>query len=344
VSSTQPVAWGILSTARIAAAIVDGARDTDRADIVAVASRDGSRATSYASEHGIPRAYGAYEELLADADVEAVYIPLPNSLHVEWTRRALEAGKHVLCEKPLSRRPDEVEQVFDLAEREGLVLSEGFMWRHHPQARRLAELVAGGAIGRLRLIRAAFGFQLAAVHGPDDARFLPELDGGALMDVGCYCVSGIRLLGGEPERVYAEQFVGPSGVDVALTATLRLADDVLAQCDCGFVVPFRDEFEVVGDEASLFVDDPWHIRGPGIELRCEPEPGRIEVERLDIERVSSYLLEIENVSGAIRGDTQLLLGRDDALGQARAIEAIYRAADTRAAVDVPQLATTKEPT
>ena len=323
------VRWGVLSTARINRLVLAGARSATSAEVVAVASRDTARAEAYAREHGVERAHGSYEALLADPEVDAVYIPLPNALHVEWTLRALEAGKHVLCEKPLSRRAREVEEAFDLAEREGLVLSEGFMFRHHAQTRTIGRLVAEGAIGRLRVIRAQFSFELAAVHGSDDARFRPELDGGSLMDVGCYCVNAIRLLGGEPERVHAEQVVGPSGVDVCFTAALGLPGDVLAHFDCGFVLPFRDELELVGEEASLFVDDPWHIHSPGIELRRDGETEAIAVAPAD-----SYALELQNVSDAILGRAELLLGREDAVGQAAAIEALYHAAETRLPVEV----------
>jgi predicted dehydrogenase len=312
------VAWGLLSTARINERIIAAARESDRADVLAVASRDAARAEAYAREHGIERSYGSYEALLADPEVEAVYISLPNSLHVEWTLHALEAGKHVLCEKPLSRHPDEVEQAFDRAEAAGLVLSEAFMWRHHPQAAKLVELVAGGAIGPLRLVRAAFSFHLAAV---DDVRFDPGLDGGALMDVGCYCLSAIRLLAGEPERLTGQQVLGPSGVDLSFAAALALPDDRLGHFDCAFVLPARAELEVVGEEASLFVADPFHGHRPGIELR-----GADGSERIVVEPANSYRLELENVSDAIRGRALLLLGRDDALGQARAIEALYRSA------------------
>lgn len=337
------VRWGALSTARINRPILEGARRSDRVDFIAVASRERTRVEAYAREHDIERAYGSYDALLEDADVEAVYIPLPNSLHVEWTMRALAAGKHVLSEKPLSRRAHEVEQAFDLAEREGLVLSEGFMWRHNPQATKLAQLVAEDAIGRLQMIRASFSFQLAAVHGSDDARFRPELDGGSLMDVGCYCLNAIRALAGEPQRVYAEQILGASGVDVCFAATLRFRDDVVAQFDCGFVMPHRDELEVVGDRGSLFVDDPWHISSPGIDLRRETESGTIEVERIPIEPASSYQLELENVSDAIRDEAPLLLGRDDALGQARAIEALYRSAEAGVPVEIEQSANIPAP-
>jgi D-xylose 1-dehydrogenase (NADP+, D-xylono-1,5-lactone-forming) len=323
------VAWGILSTARVNRLVLAGAAESDRADVIAVASRDTARAEAYAREHSIERPYGSYEALLEDADIEAVYISLPNSLHVAWTLRALEAGKHVLCEKPFSRRPEDVERAFDLAESAGLVLSEGFMWRHHPQSSRLAQLVAEGAIGRLRLVRAAFSFQLAEEHGADDARFRPELDGGSLMDVGCYCVNAIRFVAGEPERVQADQVVGASGVDVCFTATLRLPDDVLAHFDCGFVLPFRDELELVGEGGSLYVKDPWHIRSPGIELR----EGN-GVEHIEVAPANSYRLELGNVCDAIRGDAPLVLGREDAVAQARTIEALYRSAEAAAAVPI----------
>jgi xylose dehydrogenase (NAD/NADP) len=327
------VAWGILSTARINRLVLAGAAESDRAEVIAVASRDVGRAQAYAGEHGIERAYGSYVALLEDPDVQAVYISLPNAMHVEWALRALEAGKHVLCEKPFSRRPEEVERAFDAAESARLVLSEAFMWRHHPQTAKLAELVAGGAIGRLRLLRAAFSFQLAAVHGADDARFSPELDGGSLMDAGSYCVNAIRFLGGEPERVQAEQVVGESGVDVCFTATLRLPDDVLAHFDCGFVLPPRDEIEVVGEDGSLHVEDPWHIRSPGIELRVGEG-----VERIAVAPADSYRLELENVCDAISG-TPLLLGREDAVGQARTLDALYRSAEAVAPVSTVEWST-----
>jgi xylose dehydrogenase (NAD/NADP) len=313
------VAWGVLSTARINRLVLPGARASDRVDVIAVASRSAQAAEEYAREQGIERAYGSYQALLQDPDVEAVYIPLPNSLHVEWSMRALEAGKHVLCEKPLGRRSAEVEAVFDAADRAGRLLMEAFMYRHNPQTARLVELVREGAIGELRLIRAAFSFSVAE---PSNVRLARELDGGALMDVGCYCVSGARLLGGEPERVYGEQVLRSGGVDVRFSGTLRFPGDVVAQFDSALVLPERDELEAIGDEGSLFLDDPWHCRRPVIELR-----GDGGVEQIEIEPANSYTLELENFSDAIRGEAGPLLGREDALGQARTIEALYRSAE-----------------
>jgi D-xylose 1-dehydrogenase (NADP+, D-xylono-1,5-lactone-forming) len=315
------VSWGLLSTAPINLSILAGARESNIADVVAVASRDAGRAEAYAHEHGIERAHGGYEALLEDADVDAVYISLPNGLHVDWTMRALEAGKHVLCEKPMSRHADEVEAAFDKAESMGLVLSEGFMWRHHPQTSKLADLIAEGAIGALRLVRAAFSFPLAVERGGGDARFDPDLDGGAMMDVGCYCVSAIRLVAGEPETVAGKQVVGPTGVDVVFTGALSHAGEVVSHFDCSFVVPRRSELEVLGEEGSLFLVNPFTISEPLIELRRDGS-----VEHVAVEHQDSYRLELENVSGAILGESSLLLGREDAVGQARTIEALYRSA------------------
>jgi predicted dehydrogenase len=310
--------WGIISTAHINRLVLAGARESEQVDVIAVASRDLGRAEDYAREQGIERAYGSYEALLADSDVEAVYISLPNSLHVEWSIHALEAGKHVLCEKPLDRRPEEVERAFDAADRAGRILSEAFMWRHNPQTSKLLDLVGSGAIGDLRLVRSQFSFSLG---DPENVRLASALDGGALMDVGCYCVSGSRLLGGEPESVSGEQVTGPSGVDVLFAATMRFPGDVVAHFDCGFVMPDRDELEVVGTEGALFLDDPWHARTPVIELRRDDG-----IEEIVLQPQDSYRLELENVGDAIAGRAPLLLGREDAVGQARTIEALYRSA------------------
>ena len=320
------IEWGLLSTANINGPVLGGIAQVEDARAAAVASRDLERARAYAAEHGIERAYGSYEALLADPEIDAVYISLPNSMHHEWTTRALEAGKHVLCEKPYSRNPADVEQAFELAAARGLVLMEAFMYRHNPQTRRLAELVGSGALGRLRLIRSSFRFAVTA----DNVRMRRDLDGGALMDVGCYCVSCARLLAGEPERAHAEQVLGGDGVDIVFAGELRFAGDVIASFDCGIVLPHHDALEVVGDEASLYVADPWHAREPRIEL-CRRD-GSIEV--VAEEAVNAYALEVENFGAAILGEAEPLLGRDDALGQSRAIEALYAAAEAGRSVSL----------
>ena len=317
----RAVNWGIMSTARINRLFLAGAREADGVELFAVASRDSDRAEQYARENGIERAYGDYDAMLNDPDVEAVYIPLPNSLHIEWAIKSLQAGKHVLCEKPLSRRAADVERAFEAAEKNDRLLMEAFMYRHNPQTHRLVELIEDGAIGRLRMIRAAFGF---VAHDPGNVRLSAALDGGALMDVGCYCVSAARLIAGEPERVSAEQALGGDGVDVAFAATMRHQDEVISHFDAGLALAGRDLLEVLGEAAALEVYDPWHCREPLIRLRHED--GTAE-PITDFEAANSYGLEAANFSAAIRGEATPLLGREDALGQARTIEALYEAAD-----------------
>jgi D-xylose 1-dehydrogenase (NADP+, D-xylono-1,5-lactone-forming) len=322
--SQPPVRFGILSTAHINRLVIPPARASDKVDIVAVASRDAARAEAYAREWGIARAHGSYEALLADDEVDALYISLPNSLHVPWSIHALEAGKHVLCEKPLSRRASDVEQAFDAAERAGRVFMEAFMYRHNPQTRRLVELVSSGAVGELRVVRTVFCFTMPDAQ---NVRMRSDVEGGGLMDVGCYCVSGSRLLAGEPERVYAQQVIGPTGVDVSFAGTLAFAGGVTGQFVCGLALPDRDELEVIGTEGSIFLDDPWHCRVPVIEIRRESG-----VERIELDPVDSYGLELENMADAIGGRAEPLLGRADAVANARAIEALYRSADEGVAV------------
>jgi D-xylose 1-dehydrogenase (NADP+, D-xylono-1,5-lactone-forming) len=314
-----PVRWGILSTASINRHVIPAAHASDKAELIAIASRDQRRADAYARAWR-ERTYGSYEALLEDPDVEAVYISLPNSMHVEWSIRSLEAGKHVLCEKPLDRRPQEVARAFDTAEREGRLLMEAFMYRHNPQTRRLVELVHTGAVGELRVIRSTFSF---SVYDPENIRLRPELDGGSLMDVGCYCVSGSRLLAGEPTAVYGEAVVGETGTDWVFAGMMRFSGDVISLFDCGTSLPLRDELEVIGTEGSLFLDDPWHCRTPVIELRRGDD-----VELLELEPADSYRLQLENLSDAIRDETAPLLGREDAVAQARALDALLRSAQT----------------
>jgi predicted dehydrogenase len=319
------VRWGVLSTAKINDAFLTGAQAADGAEVVAVASRDAARARAYAGDRGIPRAYGSYEELLADGEIDVVYNPLPNSLHVPWTLRALEAGKHVLCEKPVTRRRADAERVVSEAAARGLVLSEAFMYRHHPQIRRLRELIDGGAIGELRAVRSNFSFNLV---DPGNVRLDPALDGGALMDVGCYCVNATRFLAGEPVRVAGFATMA-GGIDMRFAGALEMPGGVLAHFDCGFDFMFGYELQVVGEQGVATLQDPWHGRAPGIGLRTESGEEQITVQAVD-----SYRLEVENVCAAVRGRAPVLIGGEEIIAQAAVIEALYAAAASGATVAV----------
>ncbi len=327
----EAVRLGIISTADINRLVIPPAKASPLVEPIAVASRDEKRASDYARKWGIKRAFGSYDALLADPDIEAVYISLPNHEHVPWMLRALEAGKHVLCEKPLTRHPAEIEAVWGLAKSRGLQVTEAFMWRHNPQTKRFAELACEGAVGELQFVRSLFSFAMS--DRETNVRMKPEWEGGSLMDVGSYCVSGIRLLAGEPEAVYGEQVIGGEGVDVRFSGLLRFESGVRALFYSSFETPVRMELEAIGSEGVLRLRDPWHGRG-GIELQREEEQ---ESEPIEVEKVDSYLLELEDFARAIRGEKEPLLGRVDALGQARALAALYLSAEEGRPVELSEL-------
>ena len=323
-SRAEPVRLGILGTADINRKLLAGARETTAISVIAVGSRTAERAREFAAAHGIGRLHDSYEGLLADPEVEAVYIPLPNSLHHPWTLRALAAGKHVLCEKPYSRIPAEVVEAFDAADRAGLVLMEAFMWRHSPQTLRLLELLP--EIGELRVIHASFSFRL---EEPGDIRLDPELAGGSLMDVGCYCVSGARLLaGGEPERIHAEAAIGPTGVDLGMDGLLAFPGGAVAHVSSAFTTE-DIRLDLIGTRGTITATEPWF-----------PRRGLILVDGREVwvDAGDPYGHELENFAGAIRGTALPRLGRADALGQARTIDALYRSAASGRAVTLGAVA------
>jgi D-xylose 1-dehydrogenase (NADP+, D-xylono-1,5-lactone-forming) len=318
-SPSTPVRFGIISTAAINKNVLAGVAGSTEVEVTAIASRSPDAAVEYARAHGLQRAHGSYEALLADPDIDAVYIPLPNSLHVEWAISALEAGKHVLCEKPLSRRAAEVERAFAAADRAGRILTEAFMYRHHPQTKLFAELVAG-EIGELRTVRAALG---GTMSDPGNVRMRTDLDGGAMMDVGCYCVSFARLLAGEPKLAIGTQIVGPSGTDTRFAGLLTFPGDVIATFDCGFDLAATSFVEAVGSAGTVRAQDPFLLHDSAIELTPDGGPSR----RIEVPAANSYRLEFENLAAAIDGRGEPLLGHADALGQASTIEALQRSAE-----------------
>ena len=305
-----PVRWGILGTGGITQKFIQGARRTSSARVVAVGSRTGERATSFAAEHGIERVHAGYEALLADPEIEAIYISLPNALHHEWTMAALSAGKHVLCEKPYSPRPVDVEAAFDAADGAGLVLSEAFMWRHHPQVARMVEILP--ELGPLQTIRSTFSYVMR--DGPN-VRLDPALEGGSLLDVGTYCVNGARLLAGEePDLAYGSAVIGPTGVDIRFTGILRFPSGALAEFTSGFTADHRG-LEAIGARGSVLAPDPWH-GSPAVLVR--------DGVAMQLEPVDPYQVEIEDMCEAIRSGRPPLVGRRDALGQARTLAALLR--------------------
>lgn len=320
------VHWGILSTARHAANTwLPALKNTPRGQIAAVASRDIEKGQQFAAQHAIPQVYGSYEALLAAPDIDAVYIPLPNHLHRAWTIKAAQAGKHVMCEKPLGLNAAEAQEMVAACRQHGVKLAEAFQWRHHPQGQVVRDLVRSGAVGDLRLIDAGFSFMLTR---PDDVRWKPDMGGGSLYDVGCYPISLARyIIGQEPLTITAQAHWSDSGVDDRFVATLEFSGGVLAHINGGFTLPLRRYFEIVGTTGSLYVNPAYNPKAgdaPGEIRRCGED--RAVVETIPLPATSSYELMIEDFNAAILEGRDPLFPGEDAILNMRVIDAIYQAA------------------
>ncbi len=312
--------WGLLGTARINRSLIPPLRASSRNRLLAVASRTAQRAQSYAREWEIPHAHPDYESLLGDPEIDVIYIPLPNALHAEWTVRAAKAGKHVLCEKPLVQSAEEMARVEAAAQGAGVVVTEAFMYRHHPQTERIRELVRGGTVGQLGLVRGWFTFSLTR---PQDVRLHPELGGGSLWDVGCYPVSFARfVIGAEPVEVFGWQRNGPSGVDEAFTGQMRFPGEVLAQFDCGFRAPFRAEMEFVGTEGVLRV--PWPFRPEADAAVMLTRNG--ETETIPTGGPDRYALEVEDLADAVLEGKAPRVSLGESRGNVVALTALLQSA------------------
>jgi predicted dehydrogenase len=336
------IRWGILSTASIGAVIAAALRDSAEAGLVVVGGRDPERARAHAEAIGVPDSVGSYEGVLARDDVDAIYVPLPISMHTEWTIKALQAGKHVLCEKPFALTAADARRCFDAAAAADRLCIEGLMYRHHPQTLLARKLVADGAIGELAYVRAAL--TVAARAG--DIRRTTALGGGAHLDLGCYCISAIRLFAGHPVRVYAARVLDPApgaeGADLRLSATLQMPDDVLAQFDVALDFPRRDELELIGTGGKITVPDPWLCRRGYLDLEQNGETCRVTVDsddayaltyRDDPENVDAYRIEFEAASRAIVTGAAPVFGPADAIDQAAVLEAVGRSAALGEPVD-----------
>jgi len=319
----RTLGWGTLSTANIGRAAVNPAIQASRnGALLAVASRDPARAEAFGEEWGIPTRYGSYDALLADERIDAVYNPLPNSLHLEWTLRAAEAGKHILCEKPLGLNEAECREMAAAARANGVKLLEAFMYRFHPRTERVLEMVGEGRVGDLRTIRSAFTFRLTR---PDNIRLDPELGGGALMDVGCYCVNVSRtMVGAEPAEVQARAVWTETGVDGQLAGMLRFENDVLATFDCALTMERSEFYEVAGTDGVLRVPAAYL---PGTkDVAILEHRGRGEVVEHRSPGADEYLLMVEHFADCVLDDRPLRYSAEEAALNMRVIEALYRSA------------------
>ncbi len=315
--------WGVISTANIGrVAVIPAIQRSGNGQMMAVASRNDEKARAFAADLGIPRAYGSYQALLADEDIEAVYIPLPNSLHREWTIKAAQAGKHILCEKPLALNAAECAEMDAAATSCGVRLMEAFMYRFHPQTDKVRQLMRQGAIGAVHLIHATFSFRLTNRH---NIRLRPELGGGALMDVGCYCVNVCRTLAGaEPVEVQAYAHWGETGVDEQLVGTLCFADGLLAQFDCALTLERREAYQVVGTEGHLDVPRAFlpGTSDTAIYQRHGHRPETIHT----VSGVDEYQCMVEHFADCVLRQTPVRYPPSEAAANMRAIQALYRSA------------------
>ncbi len=320
------VRWGIVSTANIAVAkVIPGMRRASNAEVLAIASREPGRAEATAATLGIPRAYGSYEALLADPDIDAVYIPLPNHLHAEWTIAALRAGKPVLCEKPIALTADEAQGMVDVARETGVPLMEAFMYRQHPSWVAVRELVASGRIGRLRAVDSWFSY---FNDDPANIRNIGEFGGGALYDIGCYTINLSRMLfGGEPDEVLGRVVRDPAlGVDVLTSAILGFADGTAT-----FTVSTRVETDqrvhLYGDRGRISIDIPFNIppdRPTRIRVVAGGDPPVAPGEEvLEFETRDPYAAEADAFAAAVLAGRPVPVPPEDAVANLRIIERVF---------------------
>ncbi|MGH0038347.1 MAG: Gfo/Idh/MocA family protein [Myxococcota bacterium] len=327
-----PLRMGILGAATIAPiALVRPAREVDDVDVVSVAARDPEKARRFAARHGIGKVHSSYAEMLDDPSLDAIYVPLPNGLHAEWTLRALEAGKHVLCEKPLASNADEAARMAEAAEKSGRRLMEAFHWRYHPLSARVLEILASGELGTVRHVEARLCVPMLK---PGDIRFRWDLAGGALMDTGCYTVNIVRTLAGageadagDPEVLSARAWKLSPDVDRAMEAGLRFPNGVTARIQCSLLSGWllSAGAQVRGDQGRLSVFNPV---APQIHHRLKvrsPRGTRVERVRGD----ASYTAQLRAFASWLRGGPEPPSDARDGVRNMAIIDAIYEAAGMR---------------
>lgn len=317
--------WGIIGPGRIAPRLVRALSKSGRGELVAVASRAMERAQTFAERFGVPQAFGSYDALLDAPDIDVVYVALPNHLHAHWTVRALEANKHVLCEKPLALSVDEVDSIIAASERSGRVAMEGFMYLHHPQIVQAVELAQSGELGHLELVNGTFSFFLTY---PDDPRIDPAKGGGSLWDVGCYPVSlARRIAREEPESINAFARFDEHGVDRTFIGQLRFPNGLLAQFDCGFAAPDRERVEIVGRDATLVLEAPFLPEPDGPPPTVVRWRGR-DPSPVPVQSIDQYSVEVEDLMSVILEGSEPRLTLASSRGNVATLVALDRAART----------------
>ncbi len=315
-----PLIWGLLGTARINRAIIPPLRVSKNSLLLAVASRSAEKAAQYAASWSIPRYYGDYEALLADPEIDVIYISLPNNLHFEWSLRALQAGKHVLCEKPLTVRSEDVDTLRQASQASGRIIAEAFMYRHHPQTLLVKEMVENGDIGQLHLMRGSFTYVNTR---PGDTRFDPSMGGGSLWDIGGYPIGFASYLAGSmPAQVFGQSVTGPTGIDVLFSGQLLFCQGVIAQFECSFITEYKVVMEISGDKGRIIVPEPFK---PGKSSKITLRQGGSE-KIISIKGQELYQGEIDDLEKAILKGTPSRISLAESRGIIKTIEALYESA------------------
>jgi predicted dehydrogenase len=323
------IRWGLLSTARINDALISPIQKSDRSELYAVASRDQEKAQTYAQEKGITKAYGSYEAMLADPNVDAVYISLPNSLHCEWTVKAAEAGKHILCEKPMAVTLDEFDRMAEAAANNNVTLFEAFMYLHHPQTIHAQQLIHEGKLGQVQSVQSWFHFYLPPERATN-IRLNAGLSGGSLWDVGVYPNSlAITMIGqGAPKAAFASTIIGETGVDVAMRGQLHFDNDAVAQISSGFRTPFREGAFIVGDAGILHIPEPWKPGLKGIDSVMTLTDRDGKVESITTAAIDPYLCEVQTMEACILDRAAPVVSLAQSRDFLRTVLALYESAAT----------------
>lgn len=328
----EAVKWGVMGNATIARkCVIPAIRKSGNGDIIALATRAPAQAEQIVADNRIAHVYDSYEALLLDPQVDLVYIPLPNHLHHPWAIKALKAGKHVLCEKPLACNADEAREMAAAAKDAGRLLMEAFMYRFHPRSRRIKQLVAEGAIGTPRLVRSAFCFRMADSewNDPPNVRLNPEMGGGALLDVGCYSVSVARwLFGAEPSQVQAQAQYDPGGVDVHMVGSLGFSGNFLASFEASFITALQQTYCIAGSDGVIELPHnafvPWENEAVFYVRGRDQETG----QKHSVPGADEYKLMVEHFADAVMGRTELRFSIADSIENMRVLDALARAAKT----------------
>jgi len=336
-SHSETLRLGLLGAANIGRQFTAALVGSQKVAVTAVASREAGKAATYAAENGIPRWHDRYEALLADQEIDAIYLPLPNNLHAEWAIRALEAGKHVLCEKPLALKAAEASAMFETARRTGRVLVEAYPWLAQPQTARLRALLAEGAIGAVRQIAVSFS---APFSDPGNIRLRPESGGGALLDLGSYCVSLLRIVAGAcATSVTASADWAETGVDRGMVATFAFADGLTATLNCSFAAAYQRQAVIHGTEGSLVTTFRNHAPGPDAEPMRLWQGGALTAQPVEMASpgVNGFRAEAEAFADAVRLGTPHWTGATEAesLDIARMLDAVAASARSGTAITLP---------